>query len=56
MDNSYRLTIRNASTLRVIEGDSSGEQDRLAFRTCFTIWMGLIASTWAIIAFVFSLI
>lgn len=56
MDNSYRLTIRNASALRVVEGDGIVEQDRLAFRTCFMIWMGLIASTWAIIAFVFSLI
>ena len=55
MDNSYRLTIRTASALRVIDGDGSGDQDRLAFRTCFMIWMGLIASTWAIIAFVFSL-
>jgi len=56
MDNSYRLTIRNAPALRVIDGDSTVEQDRLAFRTCFMIWMGLIASTWAVIAFIFSLI
>ncbi len=54
MDNSYRLTIRNASTLRVVGGDSAVEQDRLAFRVCFMIWMGLIASTWAIIAFILS--
>jgi len=56
MHNSYRLTIRNAPALRVVEADSGVPQDRLAFRTCFMIWMGLIASSWAIIAFIFSLL
>ncbi len=56
MHDSYRLTIRNASTLKVVEAENGVKPERLAFGACFMIWMGLIASTWAAIAFVFSLL
>lgn len=56
MQNSYRLTIRNASTLRVVEADNTATQERLSFRTCFMVWTGLAASSWAVIACVLALI
>ena len=56
MQNSYRMTIRNAQTMSPVTAESRGEDARLPFGTCFVLWMGLIASTWAAIAFVFSLI
>jgi hypothetical protein len=56
MQNSYRLTIRNASTLRVVEADNAAAQERLSFRTCFMVWTGLAASSWAAIACIMALI
>jgi hypothetical protein len=59
MQTSYRMSIRNApsmSTLRALETEQGGDGDRLAFGPCFALWMGLIASTWAAIAFLVSLL
>jgi len=56
IQNSYRMTFRNAPTLAAIGAENSGDDARLPFGTCFTLWMGLIASTWAAIAFIFSLL
>ncbi len=59
MQTSYRMSIRNApsmNTLRALETEKSGDGERLAFGPCFALWMGLIASTWAVIAFFFSLL
>jgi hypothetical protein len=56
MQNSYRLTIRNAQTLSVVDHEQPRDNERLGFGSCFTLWMGLIAASWAAIAFVLSLI
>jgi hypothetical protein len=56
MQNSYRMSIRNASTLSAIGAESVGDDARLPFGACFMLWMGLIGSSWAAIAFVLSLL
>ena len=56
MQTSYRMSIRNAPAMSAISAESGGDDARLPFGTCFTLWMGLIASTWAAIAFVLSLL
>ncbi len=56
MQTSYRMSIRNAPTMSAISAESGGDNERLAFGTCFMLWIGLIASTWAAIAFVLSLL
>lgn len=56
MQNSYRMSIRNAPSMNAIGGDNGGDNARLAFGACFMLWMGSIAATWSVIAFIFSLL
>lgn len=56
MQTSYRMSIRNAPAMSAISAEKTGDDARLPFGTCFVLWMGLIGSTWAAIAFVLSLI
>jgi hypothetical protein len=50
------MSIRNAPAMSAVRAESGQDNERLPFGTCFALWMGLIASTWAAIAFVLSLI
>ncbi|MDB5453601.1 MAG: hypothetical protein JWO33_2179 [Caulobacteraceae bacterium] len=56
MQNSYRMSIRNAPSMSALSAESGGDNARLAFGTCFMLWMGSIAATWSVIAFIFSLL
>jgi hypothetical protein len=56
MQTSYRMSIRNAASLRTVEAETRGSTERLPFGACFMLWMGLIASSWAAIAFLVSLL
>jgi hypothetical protein len=46
----------DARSMSLADVEQSGQNERLAFGSCFVLWMGMIASTWAAIAFIFSLI
>ena len=58
MQTSYRMSIRNAPSMRALgalEAEHGADAERLPLGTCFMLWTGLIASTWAAIAFAISL-
>lgn len=58
MQTSYRMSIRNAPSMRALgalEAEQGRDAERLPFGACFMLWTGLIASTWAAIAFLISL-